>query len=207
MWSSIKNRLTHYIARRKWREVNAHNGTYMGGYFEINTVSVGKETYGLLNIISHNEVNRLEIGNYCSIAPNVVFVLSGEHATDYISTFPFKTHTLKSQKYEAESHGNIIVDDDVWIGTGAIIMSGVHIHQGAVIAAGAVVTKDVQPYEIVGGIPAKTLRKRFEQDIINELLNVDYSALDKQQIKEHIDDLYVPLTSVEQLCWMPKQDR
>lgn len=179
----------------------------MGGYFEINTVSVGKETYGLLNIISHNEVNRLEIGNYCSIAPNVVFVLSGEHATDYISTFPFKTHTLKSQKYEAESHGNIIVDDDVWIGTGAIIMSGVHIHQGAVIAAGAVVTKDVQPYEIVGGIPAKTLRKRFEQDIINELLNVDYSALDKQQIKEHIDDLYVPLTSVEQLCWMPKQDR
>ena len=84
-------------------------------------------------------------------------------------------------------------------------MSGVHIHQGAVIAAGAVVTKDVQPYEIVGGIPAKTLRKRFEQDIISELLHVDYNALDKQQIKEHIDDLYVPLTSVEQLCWMPKK--
>ena len=205
MWNSIKNRIRHYMTRRKWRKDNAHNGTYMGGYFNIKTVSVGKETYGLINIINHNEKNRLIIGNYCSIAPDVVFVLSGEHPLNHISTFPFKTHTIKCQKYEAESNGDIIVEDDVWIGTGAKIMSGVHIHQGAVIAAGAVVTKDVCPYEVVGGVPAKLLKKRFNQNIIDELLRVDYAALDRQEIEEHINDLYVPLTCVEQLSWMPKR--
>lgn len=207
MWSSVKKRFKCYYARRKWRKINSHNETYMGEYFDSSVVSVGKETYGLINIISHNLDSKLIIGSFCSIAPNVVFVLSGEHASNCISTFPFKTHILKCQNNEARSHGDIIVDDDVWIGTGATIMSGVHIHQGSIIAAGAVVTKDVQPYEIVGGVPAKLIKKRFENKIINELLKVNYKALNKQMIEEHIDDLYTPLTSIQQIFWLPKQTK
>ncbi|MGN9105593.1 DapH/DapD/GlmU-related protein [Oliverpabstia intestinalis] len=91
---------------------------------------------------------------------------------------------------ESFAKGDIRVDDDVWIGYGASIMSGVHIGQGAVVAAGAVVTKDVPPYAIVGGVPAKVIKYRFEPEMIEELLKVDYSELTKEDIEKHIDDLY-----------------
>ena len=106
---------------------------------------------------------------------------------------------------EGKSKGNIYVDDDVWIGYGAIILSGVHIGQGAVIAAGAVVTVDIPPYAIVGGVPAKVLKYRFESDMIEELLKIDYSKLDKEMIEEHIDDLYIELKNPKQLDWLPKR--
>lgn len=106
---------------------------------------------------------------------------------------------------DAFSKGDIIVDDDVWIGYGATIMSGVHIGQGAVVAAGAVVTKDVPPYAIVGGVPAKVIKYRFEPEMIEELLKVDYSKLTKEDIEKHIDDLYKKLKDPSQLDWMPKK--
>ena len=84
-------------------------------------------------------------------------------------------------------------------------MSGVHIGQGAVVAAGAVVTKDVPPYAIVGGVPAKVIKYRFEPEMIEELLKVDYSKLTKKDIEKHIDDLYTELKDPSQLDWMPKK--
>ena len=95
--------------------------------------------------------------------------------------------------------------EDLRIGYGATIMSGVHIGQGAVVAAGAVVTKDVPPYAIVGGVPAKVIKYRFEPDLIEELLKVDYSKLTKEDIEKHIDDLYTELKDPSQLDWMPKK--
>ena len=93
----------------------------------------------------------------------------------------------------------------MWIGYGCTIMSGVHIGQGAIIAAGAVVTKDVPPYAIVGGVPAKIIKYRFEPDMIEELLKIDYSKLTKEEIMNNIDDLYLELKDKKQFEWMPKK--
>lgn len=81
-----------------------------------------------------------------------------------VSTYPFKRKLFHGGE-EAVSKGDIIVGDDVWVGYGATILSGVHIGQGAVIAAGAVVNKDVPPYAIVGGIPAKVIKYRFSESV------------------------------------------
>lgn len=205
MLGSIKNKINLYLARKKWRKLNLFNDTYMSERFDFSVVSVGRESYGLLHVISHNSTSKLKIGNYCSIAPNVYFVLSGEHSLDRISTFPYKTHSLHTQKYEAGSNGDIVIDDDVWIGVNSTIMSGVHIGQGAVIAAGAVVTKNVDPYSIVGGVPAKLIRKRFNTDLIDVLMKIDFSKMDKTIISEHINELYIPFTKEEQIEWLPKK--
>lgn len=205
MFAFITNRIKLYLARKKWRKSNSNNDTYMGNYFEPEIVSVGIRSYGLLNVICHNNINKLKIGNYCSIAPDVVFILNGEHNIKTISTFPYKTHCLKTEKYEAGSSGNIQIDDDVWIGYGATIMSGVHIGQGAVIAARAVVTRDVNPYEVVGGVPAKKIYMRFEQNIVDELMKVNYQNLTNDMIIQHEKDLYSELKSIDQLKWLPKK--
>ena len=83
-------------------------------------------------------------------------------------------------------------------------MSGVHIGQGAVIAAGSVVTKDIPPYAIVGGVPAKIIKYRFSSDMITELLKIDYRKLTEDAIRQHINDLYVELKDINQLNWLPK---
>ena len=152
-----------------------------------------------------NREARLTIGNFCSIAPAVAFILSSEHAAGYVSTFPFLV------KYgfadcEALSKGDICVEDDVWIGYGATILSGVRIGQGAIVAAGAVVTKDVPPYAVVAGVPAKIIKYRFPAEIIEELLKVDYSRLSDEMIRRHMDELYQPLKDPGQLAWMPRRD-
>jgi acetyltransferase-like isoleucine patch superfamily enzyme len=191
--------------KRQWRNKNRHNQTSAVSFFHPSLVDVGKESYGELNVISFGEKSRLHIGNYVSIAQQVSFLLDAEHHTDGISTYPFRVKMMKLEKYEAFGKGDIVLDDDVWIGCGATIMSGVHIGQGSVIAAGAVVTKDVPPYAIAGGVPAKVIKYRFSDEMIQELLKVDYSRLTKEMIAEHIDELYQKLTDVKQLEWLPKR--
>lgn len=192
---------------REWRKRNSHNSTTMNNVFNMNLVQVGRYTYGELTILNFSEEIRVSIGNFCSIASGVVFAACSEHCINTISTFPFKVKCLQSVANEAFSKGNIIVEDDVWIGQNAIILSGVHIGQGAVIAAGAVVTKDVPSYAVVGGNPAKVIKYRFEQPIIDELMKVDFSRLDYTQIESHIDDLYTELKEIQQLNWLPKKKR
>ena len=191
------------ILNKKWEKMQNGCDTWFENYTDIEKVKIGKNTYGPLTIYNDTQSN-LIIGNYCSIADDVVFLLGIEHNTKLISSFPFKGRLCK--KYEAISKGNIIVDDDVWIGYGATILSGVHIGQGAVIAAGAVVSHDVPPYAIVGGVPAKVIKYRFSPELIEELLKVDYGKLSKEDIEKHIDELYVELKDVRQLDWMPKKE-
>lgn len=206
----IKRYLIHLKRIKLWRRNNTHNGTTLGDFyfnnlFDMSLVEVGKETFGPINVISSNVGERLRIGSYCSIAPNVVFILNSEHNLNTVSSFPFKVKISKVTQYEGKSKGNIIVEDDVWLGYNSTILSGVHIHQGAVVAAGSVVTKDVPPYAIVGGSPARVIRYRFNSKIVNELSTIDYSKLTEQLIRDHITDLYTEVTDIEQLKWMPKK--
>ncbi len=187
-----------------WRKKNAHNKTTMKNSFNFECVSVGKETYGSLNILSERSDVYLRIGNFCSIASDVLFVLSSEHPKNYISTYPFKV-MIQGEEHEAISKGNILIDDDVWIGAKATIMSGVHINQGAIIAAGAVVTKDVPPYAIVGGVPAKVINYRFSPNVIDKMLSIDFSLLDRELINKHIEELYSPVDSDTDLSWLPSK--
>lgn len=193
--------------RRRWRRKNSHNMTSVKSIFNDKLVSVGNGSYGELNVISFTDVSKLKIGNYCSIAQNVSFVLNAEHELYHISTYPFKVATLGVQRGEAISKGDIVLEDDVWVGYGATILSGVHIGQGAVIGAGALVNKDIPPYAICGGIPAKVIKYRFSPEIIGELLEVDYRKLSKEMIEAHINELYQELKNEQQLEWLPKKGK
>lgn len=179
--------------------------------FNLSTISVGNYSYGELNITTFGNKARLIIGNYVSIAQNVSFILDAEHYMNHISTYPFKVKMIKTETVESFAKGDIVIDDDVWIGYGATILSGVHIGQGSVIAAGAVVNKDVEPYALVGGVPGKVIKYRFEKSVIDFLLTLDYKALTEEMIRSHINDLYkaidlMPLEEVKKLySWFPRR--
>jgi acetyltransferase-like isoleucine patch superfamily enzyme len=183
-----------FLHRKKWRKKNRHNETYAFNMFRIGRVSVGKKTYGALNVTDFSLLDtKLKIGNYCSISPGAQFLLGGEHQIDSISTYPFKVKCF-GYEYEAGSKGDIVVGDDVWIGTNAIICSGVKIGQGAIVAAGAVVTKEVPPYAIVGGNPAKVIKYRFDEPLRKKMLEIDVCKLFDSFSENSLDLLYAPLS-------------
>ena len=191
--------------KKRWHNLHPGSDTIPMNDFNFNHVEVGTGSYGELNIVDFGGDCRLLIKNYVSIAQHVTFILNADHYTNHISTYPFKVKTLQTTNSESFGKGDIIVDDDVWIGYGSTILSGVHIGQGAVVAAGAVVSHDVPPYAIVGGVPARILKYRFSPELIEELLKVDYGKLSKEDIEKHIDELYVELKDKRQLDWMPKK--
>ena len=136
----------------------------------------GRETYGNPKIHSWGEGATLQVGSFTSIAPGVQIFLGGEHRIDWVTTFPFNVlwEGGKNISGHPKTKGNIIIGNDVWIATEAIIMSGVTIGDGAVIGARAVVTKDVAPYAVVAGNPARVVKKRFDDETIQRLLKVKW---------------------------------
>lgn len=192
--SAVLSHLKLIVFRKKWRKYNAHNFTNAKVSFDSKKVQVGKGTYGDLDVrhFGNNE-EKLVIGNYCSIAPESVFVLGGEHNYKSISSFPFGTkYGLKEN--ESIVKGPIVVEDDVWIGFRSTIMSGVTLGKGCIVAAGAVVTKDVPPYAIVGGVPAKVIKYRFSEEIISQLRALDYSKMNPVIIREKYKLLELDVT-------------
>ena len=193
-------RIINYKIR--WKQKNKHNNTYIinSPSCKIDQISVGKETYGGFTILNNSYERKLKVGSYCSIGENVKFLVCIDHPINLVSTFPFKDLILH-KPFDACSKGDIIIDDDVWIGTNAIILSGVHVGQGAVIGAGAVVTKDVPPYAVVGGVPASIIKYRFQPEIIHRLIDIDYDKLSPDIVRNCIEDLYTNVTSenVEEL--------
>lgn len=183
--------------KRRWEDINEDNHTMVGnhisdGVFPIDKIKVGKGTYGPLCVRSYDvEGDGLLIGNYCSIASGVKFILGGNHCADHFSTYPFKA--IYNGENESMTKGPIIVEDDVWIGTDALILSGCRIGRGSIIAAGSVVTKSTPPFSIVGGNPAKILKMRFEESLIQELLKFDLSKLEEGDIRKNIEMFYQPL--------------
>lgn len=192
----LGNLIRLYLSRKQWRKNNKHNETAVVSLFDQKYVKVGKYTYGDLDVSGSRADCQLIIGNFCSIGGGVLFLLAREHFLSCVSTFPFKAKCTYGGD-EAGSKGDILVDSDVWIGQRAIILSGVHIGQGAVIAAGSVVTKDVPPYAIVGGVPAKVIKYRFSEDIVGELLKIDYKKMDFNIVNKNMDVLYTEIKTKE----------
>lgn len=192
----IKNKLYRKKMNKIWRNKNSHNICMLGNITPLNQNSfdkifIGSNCYGDINakfFLAQNE--KLIIGNRCSIANGVQFLLGGEHKYTCVTTYPYKALDLKMGD-EAISKGVIEIKDDVWIGYNSLILSGVKIGQGAVIAAGSVVVKDVPPYAIVGGNPAKIIKYRFEREIIEKLLTLNIS--DIKPSKENVEYLYKDL--------------
>lgn len=173
-----------------WRKTNKNNFTSVNTIFPKEIVTIGKYSYGTLNILNSEKINSgLIIGNYCSIALDVKFILGGNHFINRIFTYPIVPMLLDNGNPGSYSKGKIIIGNDCWIGNGAIILSGVNIGNGSVIAAGAIVTKSFPPYSIIGGNPAKLIRKRFSEEIIDELNNID--NLYDQSFEKFIDHLQV----------------
>ncbi|WP_026882534.1 CatB-related O-acetyltransferase [Clostridium akagii] len=186
----IKRKFDSYLFKKKWRKLNKHNKTEALNIFNNEIVKVGKMSYGGLNVTSWGADNEfLTIGNFVCIASNVRFLLGGNHNYNTLLMFPFKNQILNRGE-EAQTKGPIIVQDDVWIGFNSIILSGVTVGKGAVIAAGSVVTKSVPPYAIVGGNPAKVIKYRFEQQKIKKLLEVDLNTINEKFICDNIALLY-----------------
>ena len=188
----IKDKIELHRFKQRWKQKFSDSFTYPIIICENCEVSIGRGSYGGLDIRSDVKDAKLTIGSYCSFA-EVTFMLGLDHELHNASTYPFKAKIVKPGSLEAISKGNITVDDDVWIGFRSTIMSGVHIGQGAVVAAGAVVTKDVPPYAIVGGVPAKIIKYRFSPEVIEQLIKLDYSKLTDDMIRKRIDDLYTSL--------------
>jgi acetyltransferase-like isoleucine patch superfamily enzyme len=184
----ILNKIKLEGFKKKWRKLNPHNSTIPKNIFNINNVKVGNKTYGTIEVLSWNDRNEgLIIGNFCSIAKDVKFLLGGNHNYNNISTFPFK-YIYKGILTQGVSKGEISIKDDVWIGYGSTILSGVTIGQGAIIGAMSVIAKDIPPYAIAVGNPARVIRFRFGEEVIQRLLSSDlYSKIDDSFIKEHID--------------------
>jgi chloramphenicol O-acetyltransferase type B len=136
------------------------------------------------------DVDKLIIGNYCSIGSGAVFMMAGNqgHRTDWVSTFPFhfQANIFKNSKNPYKKSGDTIVGHDVWIGSEAMIMAGVTIGSGAVIASRAVVTKDVEPYAVVGGNPAEFIKYRFSVEGIEKLLKLRWWDWSEEKVKENI---------------------
>lgn len=176
-------------------------------------VSIGKFSYGVKSanivwdILSYTKDNKqfqpkLIIGNFTSVGLRTKFYLGGNHRYDWVTTFPFHVTSLhntyksfsnhNSNQYLGypQSNGNIIIGNDVWIGEDVTILSGITIGDGAVIGTGSTVVKDVAPYSIVGGHPAKHIKYRFNKQDIKNLLDIKWWDLSDDKIDKLLPYMY-----------------
>lgn len=181
--------------RLQWRLLNKHNFTVAASVFPVNNVKVGKMSYGPIDVKCFGNTNEgLVIGDYVSIANNVLFLLGGNHQTNSITSYPLYSKLIEvSPELDAMTKGQIVIGNEVWIGNNALILSGVSVGKGAIIAAGSVVTKNVDAYSIVGGNPAKLIRFRFNEEILGALKDFNLSDYDEDVIKNNIGAFYSTL--------------
>ena len=150
------------------------------------------------NVLYHYPINhdKLKIGKFCSVACGAKFFFnSANHAMASLSTYPFPLFfeewglEKKDVAKSWDNKGDIIIGNDVWIGYEAVILAGVTIGDGAIIGTRAVVTKDVPPYTVVGGIPAKPIKKRFDDKIISDLLEIQWWNWPNEKITQNMESI------------------
>ena len=170
----------------------------VGDYTMYHDLLNDPKEFEINNVLYQYPINRdkLKIGKFCSIACGTKFLFnSANHALDSLSTYPFplffEEWNLEKEKVTDawDNRGDIVIGNDVWIGYEAVILSGVTIGDGAIIGTRAVVTKDVPPYTIVGGVPAKPIRKRFDEKMIKELLKIKWWDWTKEKIARNIENI------------------
>ena len=152
-------------------------------------VESGRHTYGLSkkSFFAPNKETPVRIGSFCSIGPEVLFV-SAEHRMDTASTYPFRIANGKlGQGAETLGKGPITVGHDVWVGARCIVLSGVTIGNGAVIGAGSIVTRDIPPYAVAAGNPARVIRYRFTPDVIERLQSLTWWDWSDDLIRDRIE--------------------
>ncbi|WFD12349.1 CatB-related O-acetyltransferase [Tepidibacter hydrothermalis] len=168
------------------KNIEVGDFTYYSGYYH------GKhfEDYCVRYLSpDRDDVDKLKIGKFCSIGSGAIFIMAGNqgHRYDWITSYPFYYSTINENAKDGYiQSGDTVVGNDVWIGTEAVIMPGVKIGDGAVIGTRALVTKDVEPYTIIGGNPAKPIKKRFTQDEIKMLLEMKWWNWPIEKIKNNM---------------------
>lgn len=189
------------------KDVVSGTNIQVGDYTMYNDFVNDPRDFEKNNVLYHYPVNgdRLEIGKFCSIACGAKFLFtSANHALRSLSTYPFPIFfdewelDAKDIRSAWDNKGDIILGNDVWVGYEAVILSGVTIGDGAIIGTRAVVTKDVPPYTIVGGVPAKPLRRRFDDKTVERLLALRWWDWEEEKIKCHI--AAIQAGDVEALC-------
>lgn len=165
---------------------------FIGDYTYFDGRRHGPENFEEYHILYNYDPTRVKlvIGKFCAIAAETRFIMTGDHKLDAITTYPFP---IFKQGWESAFDfadvpikGDIIVGHDVWFGYGCLIKGGVTIGHGSIIAAGAVVVKDVPPYTIVAGNPAKVVKQRFDDTTIQRLLDIAWWDWDIEKINRHI---------------------
>lgn len=185
----IKNKIKKLLGLN-----NQLESIYTKDHFTGTKFKIGDYTYGVPKVSFVNEDANLEIGKFCSIASGVEIFLGGNHRTDWITTYPFNVLNKNFPKAASivghpATKGSVIIGNDVWLGGNVTILSGVTIQNGAVIGNGSVVTKNIGPYEIWAGNPAKFIKKRFTDEEILFLEELKWWDWDIHKINLHIEYL------------------
>jgi acetyltransferase-like isoleucine patch superfamily enzyme len=161
--------------------------------FTTERLTMGRCSYGEPLIPTYpGDTAWVRVGAFVSIALDVVLLDGGNHRTDWVSTYPFRARFNLPGAYSdghPQAKGNVVIGNDVWIGRGARVLSGVTVGDGAVIAGYSVVTKDVRPYAIVAGNPARELRRRFSDEQIEDLLRIAWWEWPLEKIVETVPQL------------------
>jgi acetyltransferase-like isoleucine patch superfamily enzyme len=178
---SLRHRITN------WR--NPHNLTrlHLKRLSDRWGFDIGDFSYGRPKVRFPESGAKLAVGRYCSIADGVEILLGGDHRLDFVTTYPFGAMTgiwpeAAGRDGFHASKGDVVIGHDVWLGSQCMILSGVRIGHGAVVAARAVVTKDVPPYAVVGGNPARVIRMRFDEATAARLVASRWWDLPRERI-------------------------
>lgn len=160
---------------------------YMADNPAYSKYSIGRYTYGNPLVLDYGS-STLKIGSFCSISSDVTIMLGGNHRSDWVTTYPFNVifEEFHSIQGHPSSKGDVVIGNDVWIGYGALILSGVTIADGAVVGARSVVTKNIEAYSIVAGNPAKFIKWRFPEAQIAELEATQWWNWDLEKIKQFV---------------------